>query len=105
MKTLERPPGHFGVECARTNVVVSEVIKQRASNRRLANASFVRTNQYDCGFCHDALLSENIMVNLPPLVWRNHGQSEAKIWHTSNCGVHSVDQPRRDACTQQSIFS
>ena len=41
------------------------------------------------------------MVNHPPLVWRNHGQSEAKIWHTSNSGVHGVDQPRRDACTQQ----
>jgi hypothetical protein len=23
------------------------------------------------------------MVNHPPLVWRNHGQSEAKIWHSS----------------------
>jgi hypothetical protein len=39
---------------------VSEVIKQRAGNRRLANASFVRANQYDCGFCHDAPPIQNI---------------------------------------------
>ena len=55
-------------------------VHQRAGNRRLADASFVRANQYDCRFCHDAPLSETSDGKYPPLVWRNHGQSEAKIY-------------------------
>src|SRR5262249_33179818 len=78
-KPLECHTGQLGVECARTKPAVSEVIKQRAGNYRLANTPFVRANQYYCGFCHDAPpYPKHLMVNHPPLVWRNQGQREAK---------------------------
>jgi len=54
MKALERALGHFRVESARAHLVVGEVVEQCASDRCLADTSFVCAYQYDCGLCHDA---------------------------------------------------
>src|SRR3974377_149151 len=88
VKALERTFGDFGVECARAHPTVREVVKQRTSNRCLADTALVRTYQYNCRFCHDA--TPNVVSNRGkhlPQSGTNHGKTKADIWHRAALGT------------------
>jgi len=77
MKVLERAFGSFSIERPRRHFMGAEIVKQRAGDRRLANAPFVSTDKYYCRLAHAA--SPCIAVDTQSM-WRIRARVQARIW-------------------------
>ena len=56
MEALERAARRLGIEGARRHLMGAEIVEQGAGDRRLADASFVGTDENDCWFGHANIL-------------------------------------------------
>ena len=76
VETLQCPSRYFSVECANAQLLVGEIVQQRAGDGRLTNTALVSAYQYNCRLCHSEPLIHFTMVK--PLSSANPGRAKDK---------------------------